>query len=63
MLKGLVQNGEASDLTNLNEGRGIPLSANIDIILCSVKAESVGVFTSANKPLKLPFYYRLEGEE
>jgi hypothetical protein len=63
LLKELIQNGTASDLTNLNNGDGVPLSANLNLILRGVRAEKVKVFTSATKPLLLPFYYREEGED
>jgi phosphatidylinositol 3-kinase len=50
-------------LTNLNNGEGVPLPANLDIILKGVRVEKTKVFTSATKPLLLPFYYRMIGEE
>jgi phosphatidylinositol 3-kinase len=39
------------------------LSANLNLILRGVRTEKVKVFTSASKPLLLPFYYRLKGDE
>lgn len=62
-LKKLIQNGTNSDLINLNGGKGVPLSANLDIELLGVRAEKVKVFTSATKPLLLPFYWRYKGEQ
>ena len=50
------------DLTNLNDGQGVPLSANLDYILMGCKVEKAKVFTSATKPLLLPFYWRMKGE-
>lgn len=58
LLKELIQNGTESDLTNLNNGNGVPLSANLNRILRGVRVEKVKVFTSATRPLLLPFYYR-----
>ena len=42
----------------LNEGKGVCLPANLDIVLRSVNVDRVSVFTSATKPLLLPFYWR-----
>ena len=56
-------NGTESDLTSLNNGEGVPLPANLDIILYGVRQDKVKVFTSATKPLLLPFYYRMKGEK
>ena len=50
-------------MTNLNDGKGVPLSANLDVILLRCRTEKTGVFKSATKPLKLPFYYRMSDEE
>ena len=62
-LKKLITNGSSkSDLTNLNDGmnggEGVPLSANLDIILLGVRADKTSVFKSATKPLLLPFWYK-----
>ena len=46
------------DYTNLNDGQGIPMSANLDILLMGVKIEKTSVFTSATRPLLLPFRWR-----
>ena len=46
----------------MNNGNGVPLSANLDYILKGVKVEKAKVFKSATKPLLLPFYYRMKGE-
>ena len=46
----------------LNHGEGVPLPANTDIILMGVNVEKVKVFTSATKPLLLPFYWRNKHE-
>lgn len=50
--------GTEFDYTNLNDGKGIPLSANLDILLMGVKIENTSVFTSATRPLLLPFRWR-----
>lgn len=63
LLKELIQNGTESDLTNLNNGDGVPLSANLNLILRGVRADKVKVFTSATKPLLLPFYFRYKGDD
>ena len=63
LLQQLIQNGTESDLTRLNDGKGIPLAANLNMILQGVKVEKTKVFTSATKPLLLPFYYRLKGRD
>ena len=60
-LQKLIQNGTESDLTNLNNGEGIPFSANLDLVLIGVKVEKTNVFKSASKPLLLPFYYKKQG--
>lgn len=62
VLKDTITDDSNSDLTNLNHGEGVPLGANVDIILMGVRAEKVKVFKSATKPLLLPFYYRMKGE-
>jgi len=49
-------------LTKLNDGLGIPLSANLDIILHSVLAQKAKVFKSATRPLFLPFLFRHSNE-
>lgn len=41
----------------------MPLPANLDIILKGVRVDKVKVFTSATKPLLLPFYYRYADKE
>ena len=46
------------DYTNLNDGKGIPMSANLDILLMGIKIEKTSVFTSATRPLLLPFRWR-----
>jgi len=38
------------------------LPANLDITLHGVRVEKTKVFTSATKPLLLPFYYRMLGD-
>ena len=48
-------------MTNLNNGEGIPMSANVDIICTGVKPEACGVFTSATRPLRLTFFYKMRG--
>lgn len=50
-------------MTNLNGGLGIPFSANLDLILTGVRVEKTSVFTSASKPLLLPFYYKKVGSD
>jgi hypothetical protein len=40
----------------------VPLSANLDITLLGVKLEKTKVFTSATKPLILPFYHKYKNE-
>lgn len=63
LLKKLISaNDKPSNLTNLNNGEGVPLPANLDYTLMSVRVEKAKVFTSATKPLLLPFYYRLPGD-
>lgn len=59
----MIQDGSERDLTNLNNSEGVPLPANTDIILAGVKVENTKVFTSATKPLLLPFYYKMHGEK
>ncbi len=54
----LLSNGQDSDLTKLNDGKGVPLSANVDYTLYGVRHEKAKVFKSATRPLLLPFYYR-----
>ena len=61
-LRAIVKGGTEQDLTNLNGGQGVPLSANPDIILAGVRAEKTKVATSATKPLILPFYYRMKDQ-
>lgn len=39
------------------------MSANLNLILRGVRSEKVKVFTSATKPLLLPFYYRNKGDD
>lgn len=51
-----------SNLQNLNNGEGVPLSANLNYTLMSVNAEKAKAFKSATRPLLLPFYYRLPGD-
>lgn len=41
-------------MNNINDGEGVPFSANLDITLKKVKVEKTKVFTSATKPLLLP---------
>lgn len=63
ILKKLITDpGKPSNLTNLNNGEGVPLSANLDYTLMGVRAEKAKVFTSATRPLLLPFYYRLPND-
>lgn len=50
-------------MSNLNNGEGIPFSANLELILTGVRVEKTNVFTSASKPLLLPFYYKNKGED
>ena len=58
LLHELIGEGCENDLTNLNNGEGIPLPANAEVILLSCRVEKSKPFTSANKPLLLPFYFR-----
>ena len=44
----------SNPLGNINDGDGVPFSANLDITLKKVKVEKTKVFTSATKPLLLP---------
>lgn len=48
-----IEDKKHYDLTNMNDGKGVPLSTNLDIILHKVIAEKSKVFTSATKPLLL----------
>ena len=38
----------------MNDGEGVPFSANLDITLQKVKVEKTKVFKSATRPLLLP---------
>jgi len=58
LLRKNISNGTDSDLTNLNNGEGVPLSANLDITLHGVTVDKTKVFKSATRPLLLPFYFR-----
>jgi hypothetical protein len=46
----------------LNNGIGVPLSANLNITLHGVERDRTKVFTSATKPLLLPFYHKYNHE-
>lgn len=46
----------------MNDGKGVPLSTNLDIILHKVIAEKSKVFTSATKPLLLLVEYSNKAE-
>jgi hypothetical protein len=50
-------------MRNLNDGKGFPMSADPEIILCDVVAEKSSVFSSNARPLRLPFRYRKFDEE
>jgi len=63
MLRKTITNGKEQDLTNLNNGQGVPMSANLDYYLHKVVVEKSKVFTSATRPLRLPFKYRMEHEQ
>jgi phosphatidylinositol kinase/protein kinase (PI-3 family) len=63
VLRETINRGDDQDLTNLNDGEGIPMSANLDYYLHDVKVEKAKVFTSANRPLLLPFKYRMRGDD
>ena len=58
----MITNGRENDLTNINNGKGVPLSANIDITLLRCKVEKTSVFTSNARPLLLPFEYKMINE-
>ncbi len=45
------------DLLNLNQGLGVPLSTNLDVIMKRIIPESAKVFTSGTSPLLLPVEY------
>lgn len=63
LLKKMISDPDKpSNLTNLNNGEGVPLPANLDYTLMSCRVEKAKVFTSATRPLLLPFYYRLPGD-
>ena len=62
-LREIIQNGTESDMINLNNGVGIPFSANLDLTLTGVRVEKTSVFTSASKPLLLPFYHKKVGSD
>ncbi len=62
LLRKEISSGNEFDLTNLNNGEGIPLSANLKIILHGVERDKTKVFTSATKPLLLPFYHKYTNE-
>ena len=46
-------------MTNLNKGKGVVLSANLNITLLSCVVDKTSVFTSNAKPLILPFEYKM----
>ena len=62
-MKDIITNGKENDLTNLNNGRGVPLSADLDITLLRCKVDKTSVFTSNARPLLLPFEYKMKDEE
>jgi hypothetical protein len=62
-LKEIITNGKENDLTNLNNGKGVPLSADLNITLLRCNVEKVSVFTSNARPLLLPFEYKIRDEE
>lgn len=64
MLQKLIAADTDGDLTNLNNGKGVPLSADLNYILKKVKVKKARVFGSATWPLLLPFeYIDLKDEE
>lgn len=62
LLRREITNGSDYDLTNLNNGEGVPLSANLNITLHGVERDKTKVFTSATRPLLLPFYHKYNDE-
>ena len=62
-MKQIITNGKENDLTNLNNGKGVPLSADLNITLLRCISEKVSVFTSNARPLLLPFEYKIRDEE
>jgi hypothetical protein len=62
-LKQLITNGKHNDLTNLNNGEGVPLSADLDITLLKCISNEVSVFTSNARPLLLPFEYKIRDSD
>ena len=56
-MRAAIENKKYYDLTNMNDGKGVPLSTNLDIILHKVISGESSVFTSATKPLILLVEY------